>query len=225
MASNSSSSEHGLTRLFSNPALATLVLVGGLLMTATAAAQGGRQPTLSDLSLRWAEGEFASPLICQIDGRPMRGIRRISIAPPDRPERPPVMRITFTDLETENASRCFTELAGDVPNVLGWIHIRLPGRHRTDTAQRDFRDALRRKRGFEFDITSGKVGIQPVTQPPTDVKLHRFTGGKARLIVIEPGSDSAKLLGGFPTPRKLLLELENRGGAKLSFPLYVPEAK
>ena len=29
----------------------------------------------------------------------------------------------------------------------------------------------------------------------------------------------------FDTPRKLLLELENRKGTKLSFPLYVPEPK
>jgi hypothetical protein len=190
-----------------------------------AAAQGARQPTLSDLSLQWAAGEFGSPLICHIDGQPLRGLRRISIAPPPRQQKPAVMRITFVDLKTEEASRCFTELEGDVPNVLRWIDIRLPGRHRTDTAQRDFRDALRRKRGFVFDISGGTLGVQPVTQPPSKVKPVRFSGGTARLVVVKAGSDSARLLGGFPTPRKLLLELEAKDGTKLSFPLYVPEPK
>jgi hypothetical protein len=202
-------------------ALVTLLAASG----PPAVAQRALEPTIADLALRWVEGDFGSPLICQIDGEPLRGLRRISIAPPPRPERPPVMRITFVDLKTEDASRCFTELAGDVPNVLGWVHIRLPGRHGPDTAQRDFREAMRRKRGFEFDISAAKLGIQPVTQPPSAVSFHRFTGGKARMVAVRPGSDSARLLGGFPTPRKLLLELETREGTKLSFPLYVPEPK
>jgi len=205
--------------------LAVVLCVLTVPLAAGAQAPRGEEPTLADIALRWAEGEFGSPLICQIGGEPVRGLRRLTIAPPRRREHPPVARITFVDLEAEEASRCFTELEADVPNVTGWVQIRLPGNHRADTAERDFREAMRRKRGFEFQITAGSLSIQPVTQPPTQPRAVAFTGGTAKLADIRPGTDSARLLAGFRTPRKLLLELEAKDGTQLALPLYVPEPK
>lgn len=178
---------------------------------------------LSELALRWAEGEFGSPLICHIDGEPVRGLRRISIESDALRTRNAVARISFTDLEIENATRCFTELSPSEPNIIGWIQIRLPGSHGRDTGQRDFREAIRRKRGFEFAIKAGVLGIQQVRQPLAPPKRVQFSGGTATLTGVRPGTDTARLLGGFKTPRKLLLELEAKDGTKLAFPLYVPE--
>jgi hypothetical protein len=176
--------------------------------------------TLPDLALRWSAGHFASPLICQLDGEPLRGLRRIVIAPAPARVQPPANRVRFVDLEVEEASRCFTELAGDTPNVTGSLLIRLPGRHSTETVERDFREALRRARGFEFGIAGGVLQIQAVTQPASPVRAVDFSGGRAELREVREGSDIARLLAPFRSPRKLMLELTARDGTELSFPLY-----
>lgn len=207
-----------------NKLFAALAAVACCTLVPSSAARAQAELSLSEASLRWAEGDFGSPLICRIDGRPVRGLRRISIAPDPRRKRPLTHRISFTDLEIEDATRCFTELAGEVPNIVGWVQIRLPGRHRPDTGQRDFREAMRRKRGFEYEIIGGVLAIQTVAQPLEAPRRVSFVGGKATLRKMQRGSDSARLLAGFETPRKLLLELEAKdGGEKLSFPLYVPK--
>ncbi len=177
--------------------------------------------TLADLALQWSAGHFASPLICQLDGEPLRGLRRVVIDPAPARVQPPANRIRFVDLEVEDASRCFTELAGDTPNVMGSLLIRLPGRHRVETAQRDFRESLRRTRGFEFGIAGGVLRIQPVTQPPSPVRAVDFTGGSAKLSEVREGSDIARLLAPFGSPRELLLEVAARDGTELSVPLYL----
>lgn len=200
-----------------------LLLFGAGVVSPHAALAQGAPLTLPEMALEWASGNFGSPLICQIDDRPIRGLRRLSIAPDPRLPRQSVYRITFTDLEIGDASRCFTELEPEVPNVVGSVQIRLPGTYRADTAERDFREVMRRKRGFEFEITEGLLGIQPVKRPLEPAKRVRFAGGKARLYEVKPGTDSARLLAGFDAPRKLLLELEAKDGTTLAFPLYVTE--
>jgi hypothetical protein len=185
---------------------------------------GASEPTIADMALAWARGRFASPVICQFGDRPVRGIRRVLITPGPARVQPPVDRILFVDLDVNEASRCFAELAGDVPNVVGWVQIRLPGTFRPDLAQREFREQLRRKQGFEFEIPAGGLKLQTVTQPPTPARTVDFAGGTASLREIDPRSDTGRLLAQFSSPRKLLLELSARDGTKLSFPLYMTDS-
>lgn len=206
------------------------VLVLALLLAAAQPGQAQmigapRNVTLADMALDWSRGRFASPLVCKLDGKLVRGIRRVMIAPGPARQRPRVNRIVFTDLEVDNASRCFGDLSGDVPNVTGSLEIHLPTSRGSDTARRDFREALRRKRGFEFRIAAGGLQLQPVTQPPSAAQAVDFRGGSAWLRTLEPGSDESRLLAPFESPRKMLLQLTARDGTKISFPLYMTDLR
>ena len=180
---------------------------------------------MGELALDWAQGRFATPLICRFDGKPVRGLRRILILPGPAQVRPRVAKVVFVDLEVDDASRCFSELGGDTPNIIGSLQIRLPGNRRGDTVQRDFRAQLRRKRGFDFDIVAGGLKIRPVVQPMRAAAVRDFRGGRVSLHELEPGSDRGRLLAQFASPRKLLLELSARDGTKFSFPLYMTDAR
>jgi hypothetical protein len=204
--------------------IAPSALALGAVTTLAAAAPSAAQApalTLPDMALKWSLGSFASPLICELEGRPVRGLRRVEITSGPTRIQPPVNRIRFIDMEVEDASRCFVELAGDTPNVTGSLHIRLLGSHSPDAAQRDFRESLRRRRGFEFTITKGVLQIQEVAQPAPPPRAVDFSRGRAKLSELPDGSDTARLLAPFPSPRKLQLELEARDGTTLSFPLYL----
>jgi hypothetical protein len=185
----------------------------------------GGEPTLNELAIDWARGRYASPVICQFGEDPVRGLRRVMISPGPAHSRPPVGRIVFVDLEIEEASRCFTELSGDSPNLIGSLEFRLPGSRRADTARRDFRDQIRRKKGFEFEIASGGLRVQAVSQPPSKARGVDFRGGRVSLKELDPASDRGRLLAGFDSPRKLLLEISARDGTKLSFPLYMTDLR
>ena len=139
--------------------------------------------------------------------------------------RPRVNRIVFVDMEVSEASRCVTELAGEALNLTGSIQIRLLTSRQSDTARRDFREAIRRKSGFEFDIYAGGLKIQRVTQPESPEQRVDFRGGSVLLREIREGSDEDRLLAPFESPRKLLLELSARDGTKLSFPLYMTDLR
>ena len=204
-------------------ALASSALAAfGMLQPAVAQ---GPEVSVAELALQWSVGHFASPLICQLEGEPRRGLRRILIGPAPARIQPPANRIRFVDLEVQDASRCFTELAGDTPNVTGSLLIRLPGRHAAESAQRDFRESLRRTRGFEFRVAGGRLQIQAVTQPASPVRAVDFAGGRAALREVLDGSDTGRLLAPFRSPRKLLLELTARDGTELSFPLYLSDPR
>lgn len=214
------------------PSVSKLAWVLGLVLSLGAAGAADSQfpanpgaPTISDMALDWARGRFATPLICEFDGKLVRGIRRVMIAPGASHRRSRQNRMVFIDLEVEEASRCFAELAGSVPNVTGSLQIELPAVRRSDTARRDFREALRRKKGFEFRIAEGGLKLQEVTQPPSPSRTVDFRGGSASLRTIELGSDAARLLAPFESPRKLMLELSARDGTKLSFPLYMTDLR
>ena len=216
-----------MLRAVSKPALVlAFVLLFGVALPGTGQIPGGaREATVADMALDWSRGRFASPLICELEGELVRGIRRVLIAPGPSHQRPRVNRIIFVDLDVDKASRCFAELVGDVPNVTGSVQIYLATSRRSDTARRDFRESLRRKRGFEFRIAEGGLRLQPVTQPPSSARGVDFGGGRASLRTIAPGSDESRLLAPFPSPRKLLLELSARDGTKLLFPLYMTEPR
>ena len=206
-------------------AFVLLTVVQAVVLAGPIGAQSPAEPTIADLALDWARGRFASPVICQFDGKPVRGIRRVLITPGPAHVRPAVDRIVFVDLEVDEASRCLADLAGDVPNVIGSVQIRLLGTRRSDTMRRDFREHLRRKQGFEFGIVSGALRIRPVTQPPSEGEVVDFRGGRALLREVSPGSDSARLLSDFDSSRKMVLELSARSGTKLAFPLYMTDLR
>lgn len=194
-----------------------------LFVALAAAAQ--KDVTLAELALDWARGRYATPVICEFDGEPIRGVRRILITPGPARVQPAVAKIVFVGLDPGKATRCFTELRGETPNLTGSVQIRLAGNWRPDTAQRDLRDQLRRKQGFEYEIPAGGLRIQPVSQPPSPTRTVDFRGGSVVLREIDPASDSARLLAEFDSPRKLLLELSATDGTKLSFPLYMTDLR
>jgi hypothetical protein len=193
-------------------ALVAAALGAGLVADALAQGVG---PDLVDLALAWARGEYRAPLVCEFEGRPRRGLRRVAITDgPERSERR-LDRITFFDLEAEGASRCFSDLGGDEPNLLGSLEVGLEARSRPDTARRDFDAELRRNGGFEYRIERGRLRIRSVAGAPEDGREVDFAGGKAELRVVKAGSDSARLLADFQTRRKLRLALEARDETRL----------
>ncbi len=201
---------------------ALLLLFGLLAAPGQALAQAGAMPDLNVLALEWARGQYGSPLVCEREGSPVRAIRRVLIAPVPATEagRTAANRLLFPDPTAKGASRCFSELGSDEPLVDGSLVIWLPGRSRPDTARYDFQTALRREEGFRFEIRSGKLlvkGWGPGNDEPVPVD---FQGGSASLHVVGRGSDAEKLLRGFRSPRKLLLDLEAPDGTKLRFPLF-----
>ncbi len=198
---------------------AWLLAVAMGLRSSAVLGQGAAEPDLNRLALDWARGEFASPVICVIDGKATRGIRRVRIAKGPSHRRPAVARIEFNDLDASEAERCFTELEERVPNITGWVDIRLPGPRRPDTAARDFSATLRRQGGFEFSIVSGQLQLVDVGSEGSSPRVVDFRGGKLRLHRVRPGSDDARLLGEFASTRKLTLELEAKDGAGIRMPL------
>lgn len=181
----------------------------------------GQAPGLNEMALQWARGRYASPVICDIEGEPISGVRRLLIAPGPRHSLPPVARVLFSDLEVDGAARCFDSLGRAQPNVEGSVEFRLTKRSRPDLAQREFSTALRRDRGFDFDITKGILRITTVGvgSEPADVD---FTGGQALLHTVAKGSDTERLLSPFPTPRRLLLILKSKDGEReIRLPLFM----
>jgi hypothetical protein len=214
------------TRLGQNRALVALVPLLLLGFTSSpAAAQPASAPGLGTLALNWARGHFATPLVCEIDGRPVRGLRRVLIEPVSKRLGHPAAQITFVDLEPGAAKRCFNDFGQPEPNLVGSLEIRHLGSHHPESARRDFKEALRRKQGFEFAITSGHLRLQEVQQPPAPTEIVDFARGRAKLRLIAPGSDAARRLADFRSPRKLLLDLQTRDGRQLSFPLVLRELR
>jgi hypothetical protein len=198
---------------------AVLLAVAGRAGPALAQAAGAG-PDLNALSLDWARGNYGAPLVCEVEGSPVRAVRRVLIAPVPGSDRGPMDKIQFPDPEAKGATRCFSELGVDEPLVDGSLTISLPGRSRPDTARYDFGSALRRENGFRFDVRSGKLSVKGWGPGNDETKLVEFTGGHASLHGVAPGSDAERLLRSFTSPRKLILEIEAPDGTKLSFALF-----
>jgi hypothetical protein len=213
------------------PVVLCAIAVALLLCPAShARAQAAAPDSLNDLVLIWIQGNYASPLVCTIDGRAQRGLRRILIEPADgnakaRKGKHGEGTVRFVDLEVETASRCFSELGGRTPNITGQLSVRHPVTKRRDTAIRDFKAELRRKRGFELDIVKGRLQVSEVGAASPQTESLDFRGGKLRIHLLRPGSDSLRLLKDLPSPRKLMLEIETRAGRKLSFPASLAKPK
>ena len=59
---------------------AVLLAVAGRAGPALAQAAGAG-PDLNALSLDWARGNYGAPLVCEVEGSPVRAVRRVLIAP------------------------------------------------------------------------------------------------------------------------------------------------
>lgn len=204
----------------SRAAARVLAALALLAVAPTTGAQPGAAPDLTDLALRWARGEYRSPLVCTLGDQPRRGLRRILIAPGPRRGGPRVDRIRFFDLAAEGVRRCRNALGQEEPSLEGSLLVTLRAPSRPDVAARDFKEALRRDRGFEFEIVSGALRIAPVgdTAPPT--RTVDFRGGTARLVAIRRGTDAARLLADFPSRRKLELTVRAPSGEELRLWLF-----
>lgn len=193
---------------------------GALAFVLPAAAQlgaPGERPDLNELALTWARGEFASPLLCEIDGRPVRGARRLLVKPHRGSGLRPENRLRLFPLDVE-AERCFNALGSAEPDAEGTLAFSLSGPSRPDTARHDFMTALKRSRGFEFDIREGRLRIERVGSGE-EARIVDFARGTLHLRLVPPGSDTERRLAEFEAHRKLLLTLEAGDGTELVFPL------
>jgi hypothetical protein len=196
-------------------------IAGALLLAVGLAPRSAAQtaaPDLGRLALEWARGDFRSPLVCEIDGAPRLGLRRVTIAPgPPSLERP-AAHVRFFDLEVPDGTRCGTETEKEVPNVIGTLALAHRGRSRPDTAMHDFASTLRREGGFEYEIVSGQLDLQPAHDPAA-VRRVDFRGGRAFLGEVKRGTDAWRRLAEYPVPRKLTLRVEAPDGSSLALDL------
>ncbi|MGH0037016.1 MAG: hypothetical protein ACQGVK_18480 [Myxococcota bacterium] len=193
-------------------------LLAGVALLASGAARA-QGPDLNELVIDWARGRYGSPLHCEVEGQPVRGLRRILITPGPSHVRPPVAVIVFVKLEVEDGSRCFTELESQVPNLAGRIQIRIPGTSHPETATRDFNVTIRRKGGFDFEVPAGHLVVSPIGAGAEPARRVDFRGGRARMSEVKPGTDAARMLAGLPPGRHVLLELTTRDGERFELPL------
>lgn len=207
--------------------LAWSVMLTGLCAARLAFAQAPDATSLNHLVLSWIQGNYATPLVCKIDGAAKRGLRRIVVEPPDLRKPTPETIIRFIDLEAQDATRCFTEIGGESPNITGELVVRHAITKIRDTANRDFKLELKRKRGFDLDIVSGNLVFAKVGSGAQAPKRVDFRGGSFRIHILRRGTDALRLLQDLPSPRQVMLEFETRAGERHAFPASLskpPEA-
>ena len=209
--------------LLRKAALCAVVVGASLLGSGPLAAQMG--PTLQDLAVAWASGSYGSPLICEIDGEPVRGMRRLQITPVLQKGRPTEAKVSFVEMDVPPETRCFNDLGAAAPNIAGWVRLRLLGASHPDSAKRDFKQKLKREGGIEFDIPAAHVRTQSTNDAARVWKPLGLRGGHVLLRVVGPGSDNARLLADFESPRKISLELHPSDGETISLPLFLTETQ
>ena len=174
---------------------------------------------LSTLALLWTQNDYRAPLICEIDGQPMRALRRVKIQTGPQTSTRALNRLSFRDLEAPPGTRCYGEEGGDQPNVIGNVTLVFDGRSRPDTAQHDFDETLRRKGGFTFRVASGLLRIGKASATPDSMDAVPFKGGRVTVSVVRRGSDAFRRLAEFGPREKRILTLEAPDGRTWSFDL------
>jgi hypothetical protein len=208
-----------------NEHYAASVCLSLLLLVGTAAVAQG-PPTLGDMVVNWGRGQWASPVYCKIDGKTVRGIRRVILRPAQNPGHGrPALDVQFVDMKVEDATRCFDLLGDDVLNVIGRVQLRFNGTSHPETVTRDFKRALQRDRGFEFDTPVGVLQVTQVGETPSNTQQMNYRGGTASLRTIARASDHERSLADFESPRKLVLTLTPKGGVSLEVPLFLTELR
>ena len=183
------------------------------------AAGAATQPLmdLNELALRWTRGDWASPLVCEHDGRARRGLRRVLVTAGPR-DRPPLSnKLSFVALKLPGGARCYTDTGEDQPDVAGSLVYHLEGISRPDLATRQFQETLEREGGFRFDV---RAGVLQVGERKVD-----FAGGTARFEPVRRGSDAWRRLQDLEGPHKLALVLEAGDGTRLAFDLVQAGAR
>ena len=200
-----------------------LVLLASFLWVAAPGAQTG--PSLDDLVAQWSVGSFRSPLMCELDGELVRGVRRVIIRSRAMLGNAPETSIEFVDIQAGEATRCLDATGARVPNLIGKLELKRPGGHRhPETAKRDFKRALRQEKGFTYQIRTGVLAVQAVESPPVEPQLRDLQGGTLTLSRVYPATDAARALAEFRSGRKLLLTLEFSDDEKIILPLFDPSS-
>lgn len=200
-------------------ALASAVVLASVARSVRAQSSGmpGSPVDLNLLALDWARGQFRAPMVCQVDGAPRQVLRPVLIAPGTLGVAPPQNRIQFPDSEAPGVTRCTSETGTPERRVGGTLHITIRGRSRPDTVQRDFDATMRRDRGFEYEIVSGRLRIGTFGEPDAPLREVDFTGGKASFRLVESGSDAERILADFPGRQGYTLEVSAPEGERLVF--------
>lgn len=202
-----------------------ILALGTLLVLAPLEATAQGSADLRGLAVNWVRGRYASPLLCEIDGEPVRGLRRVLAMPSRANPTLPTGRLVFVEMDAPDARRCFTDLGAAAPNLRGALFFRLPGPARPDTAVRDLKAMLKRQNGLTFDVVRGELQRRPVGQEEADWEPLDFAGGTLHFSRLGKGSDADRLLKDFPSPRKLEMTLTASDGTKLELPLFLVELR
>ncbi len=188
-------------------------------------ARAQEAPDVNLLALGWSRGDYRAPLICEMEGSPHRGLRRVLISPGPRHARPATNRMVLYDLEVPPETRCYKETGEVEPNAIGTLYFHFPSISRTDTAQRDFQQTLRREGGFDFQVKSGKLRVGDAGLAPEGLPEVDFRGAKARIATVKRGTDAWRRLSSFSGQRKLTLSLEARDGTRLDLDLVLRQLR
>jgi hypothetical protein len=200
---------------------AIFAMLGLTFAIGLAAPTRAQAPSMNDLVIDWATGRYASPVMCEIDGELVRGVRRLILKPRHSLGRPSQLAVHFIDMRPETATRCIDSTAAPQPNVFGKLLLQLPGTPHPETAMRDFKRGLSRDKGFSLDLTEGILKIQDIAVPTPEARLVDFRGGKGSLRLVLPATDADRELSAFKSPKKLVLSLEAPGGERLVLPLFL----
>lgn len=180
------------------------------LAVALPAAGQPRDPTLAELSLAWAAGDWVSPIVCPLPEGPRRVGRAVRIEPTREPGHRASHWVRIAPLGAGDV-RCTNDLGDEEPDLEGRLRIALPGRWRPDNARLDLQQALRRSGGFRFEVLEGKL-----TRRGSDgVRMIELAGGAAEFTEVAPGSDAARMLGDAGDAPRRTLALSARDGTRI----------
>lgn len=173
-----------------------------------------------DLALAWTLGDFRSPLLCEVEGSPFRVLRRVRISPRRATGHRPTVRVQFYDLDSPGETRCYSEEGEPEQNLIGVLEIIHEARRdRTDLAEREFTELLRREGGFRFKIKTGVLRQGTPGVDPEDLALVDYSEGTLEVRQVERGQDAFRRLADFGDRRKLTLRIEAPDGTTLRFDL------
>ncbi|MCH2187611.1 hypothetical protein MK280_17290 [Myxococcota bacterium] len=210
---------HWLRRFLFAPGFMIGLLGVGLISNTSAQTP----PDLNALVVNWAMGQYASPILCEIVGRLIRGVRRVILKPHQTFGRPVNLEVHFIDLQPEDATRCVNSIGKTQPNIWGKVWLQIPGKPHPETAKRDFKRRLKRDKAFDLEIADGRLKLQGVAIPTPKATVESFRGGRATLGPAMPATDAARELALFKSQRKMLLTLESPSGTVLELPLFLRE--
>jgi len=196
-----------------------IALAAGLFASMARAQSPHQGADINALALDWIRGQYRAPMVCEFEAGPQRVVRRVLIAPAPKRLVPVQDRIEFPDPAAPGVKRCFSELGSEEPLVAGGVAITLREPSRPDTASHDFEQTLRREHGFDFDVVDGALKLGRFGTSDEALQEVDFSHGKARLHLVQPGTDAAKLLADFHDLPGFTLELTAPDGRRLVFNL------